>query len=56
MADLSKIKLDGTTYDLKDTYARNELEKFIHVYGTYGEETGSIILSKEAYGENPYPY
>lgn len=56
MPDLSKIKLDGTTYNLKDTYARNELEKFIHVYGTYGEETGSIILSKEAYGENPYPY
>lgn len=56
MPDLSKIKLDGTTYNLKDSVARDELEKFIHVYGTYGEGTGSIILSKEAYGENPYPY
>lgn len=56
MPDLSKIKLDGITYNLKDSVARDELEKFIHVYGTYGEGTGSIILSKEAYGENPYPY
>ena len=27
MADLSKIKLDGTTYNLKDSIARDELEK-----------------------------
>lgn len=29
MADLSKIKLNGTEYDLKDAVARNEFQNYV---------------------------
>ena len=59
MADLSKIKLNGTTYDLKDAIAREELANlpFCMVYAYHGitlELNDELFLSAEPYGESPY--
>ena len=43
MADISKIKtLDGTTYDLKDTTARENISALNQIT-TYEQKTGSIV-------------
>ena len=41
MADLSKIKLNGTTYNFKDAEARSKLP---HVVFTDVDENDNIIL------------
>ena len=57
MADLSKIKLNGTEYDLKDTIARNKiLTIYVEADNIDFTESYSITLCQSPYGENPYPY
>ena len=49
MADVSKIKIKGTTYNLKDTAARSSisnLPKYMNFKGTLG--TGGTITSLPA--------
>ena len=58
MADLSKIKLNGTEYDLKDAVARNKILTIYAVASNidFTSESYSITLCQSLYGENPYPY
>lgn len=46
MADLSKIKLNGTTYNFKDTKARSSLENVMIKgtdYVTAGQKSGTTL-------------
>ena len=57
MADLSKIKLNGTNYDLKDGYIRNNLKLLpILYYERYNDwdDEGYIIYKDTSYSSGEY--
>lgn len=53
MADISKIRIEGTSYDIKDKVARAVAEKLIEKFGENVEISVTVSSTKEPTAEYP---
>ena len=51
MADISKIRILNTDYDIKDETARNIIDKQLYSFGTLNEMTSSTLLNNGAFAK-----